>query len=477
MYFFLNSLRGYIASIRTANRVYPQFFRSFFFFSASGIMLSGLWVIQWFFSPTVFSTPNPFVHTDAYVTSVYLPLAFGLATVLYGFVLQSFSRVAWRFFLIVGLLFSGFMFFMAIATHPLHSEDAYWNLFYGKAFAIYHINPYITPPASILPADPWISSFSAWKEVLMVYGPLWTIIISSIVLMGKTLAGSLLVLKALEVFLFACAGYILWRVMEMHEFSLEKKSKLMIFLAWNPFVLHAAVVDGHNDILILMAMLASYYFFLKKDYHYSIISLVFGGFVKYVSLLAIPIPLFFLAISHIPVREKFFKFGSVAVVSLLLLFSLYAPFGGLQQENFYGASFMVTTPGSLWGSHQIVLGAIVSATLRQFVSFGVFEIRIVGLIIGVVVIVYLIWKKNIIGGYVYPYVFIFLFATPWFWPWYALWIFPLLAVMVPLSTIIFTSAFLMIALGVFSTVHLSSIFLLGVFFYAIIRPNRALIKR
>lgn len=463
--------------MRVANRVYPQFVRSLFFFSASGIMLSGLWVIQWIFSPAAFSTPNPFVNTYAFFTSVYFPLAFGLATVLYGFVLQSFSHLPWRFFLIVGLLFSGFMFFMAVITHPLYSEDVYWNLFYGKAFAIHHINPYITAPASVLSLDPWISSVSMWKEVLMVYGPLWTLIISSIVLIGKTLAGSLLVLKAWEVFLLVCAGYILWRVMGIHEFSYEKKAKVIIFFAWNPFVLHAAVVDGHNDILILIAMLISYYFFLTKHYHYSIISLVLGGFIKYVSLLAIPIPLFFLAISPLTLREKFFQFGSVAALSMLLLFSLYAPFGGLEQENFRGASFMVTTPGSLQGNHQIVLGTLTAGVLRQFVSFDVFEVRMIGLIIGVVLTAYFIWKKNIIGGYVYPYIFIFLFATPWFWPWYALWIFPLLAFIMPFSWLILTSTFLMIALGAFSTVELSSIFLLGAFFYAIIRPHNILVKK
>jgi hypothetical protein len=68
-----------MALMRIANRVYPDFFRSFFFFFALGITLSSLWFVQWFFSPAALSVPNPFVNKYAFFTSVYFPLAFGLA--------------------------------------------------------------------------------------------------------------------------------------------------------------------------------------------------------------------------------------------------------------------------------------------------------------------------------------------------------------------------------------------------------------
>ena len=60
---------------------------------------------------------------------------------------------------------------------------------------------------------------------------------------------------------------------------------------WNPFLLIEVANSGHNDILVLLAVLASIYCILYRRFKLSTAALTLGFLVKFSTALLLPIPL------------------------------------------------------------------------------------------------------------------------------------------------------------------------------------------
>lgn len=314
---------------------------------------------------------------------------------------------------------------VAFVTHPTRSQDIYWSLLLGKGFSYYGVNPYQTP-AGLFSGDAWAYPVLTWKDMPMIYGPIWMLFIAGITMFAHSLDSALVLTRMGYLFLLVVAGFMFWKILAQIGLTDRMRANLLLLLAWNPFLIQAGFVDLHNDILVMVAILASYYFLLNKKYDLSIITLLLGSLVKYSPLLLIVVPLFCW------IKEEYHKplklFVKLSVVFLILVGIVvisYAPFGGLTLSNFIGLSDQVDRIGL---ATEYLSG---TAVVLKLFALSFKELRLLGIVLAMLIMAWSVWKKQTLKAYTIPFLAIFFFATPWFQPWYLLWIFPLILISWP----------------------------------------------
>jgi hypothetical protein len=362
---------------------------------------------------------------------------------------------------VVLVVFAGLA-LIAIFTHPTRSQDIYWSLLMGKAFSHFHLNPYqIT--TSALGNDPWAYPVLAWKDLHMMYGPLWTLFIG-LVATVQGLGAALYITKVIFLAIAVSSGWLFWKIVGLLGASDAKKIQMLTLLAWNPFVVQTVLIDMHNDAFIMLALLAAYYAFLKEEYPVSALFLIIGGFVKYVPWLFLPVPIVY---SFIRPRKNvawaIFDVVVLAFAGASAAYILYMPFGGLGWQVFAGLQKQLDAIGL---ATEYLPG---TAVLLKFFPMSFSTLYKVGMGLALAVEALFIFRKKPLIAFTMPVLVVFFFACPWFQPWYALWVLPLILCYVPPVAFAFFSVFLLLTPELYSPSFMSLTFLVGLFAYACFR--------
>lgn len=316
---------------------------------------------------------------------------------------------------------------IAIFTHPTRSQDIYWSLLLGKGFSHFHLNPYTTQPI-LLAKDAWAYPVLTWKDIPMIYGPIWALVIIVATWFTNSLAAALLTMKLFFVLVVGLSGYLVWKI--------GGAKPLALFL-WNPFVIQIALVDLHNDALIMLSFLASYWFLQKKNYAASMLALILGGFVKYIPWLFLLIPLWYLFKDKQLGAKRYTHLGIAAIMGVALTGLLYAPFGGFSWHNFAGLATQVENIGL---ASQYLPG---TGLLIAFLQLNFAQLHWLGLGLALVVMIWCLYKNKTLLAYILPILVILFFATPWFQSWYSLWVLPLMILAWSPFIIVVVSIFLL----------------------------------
>ena len=271
----------------------------------------------------------------------------------------------------------------------------------------------------------------------MIYGPAWTLIAMGVAYLVSSLGAALLLLKSAMLFFIVLSGLLLWRCMGLLDIPIQRKQGIFLLMAWNPFIWQVGLVDAHNDLLLLCSLLASLYFLLKKNYTASIVALTLGGLVKYISLIFVLIPLWYMfRDAHLSTAKKIANFNIAVIVSILLVFFIYMPFGGITLQTFTGLSAQIDHIGL----PSVFLPG--TALLIKLFHFDFSQLRMLGLFSAVILMLVCLKKQKLLLAYTAPLMLIFFFATPWFQSWYGLWLLPLAALYWPVALIVLVSIFL-----------------------------------
>lgn len=390
------------------------------------------------------------IERAGYLAHFLFPSIFAAFVLWYGILLKRIGQIPPRIFLKLIIAFFFVFAAIAIVTHPTKSQDIYWNMLLAKGSVVHHLNPYLTTP-DMLRGDPWFAPYLTWTHLPMMYGPLWTYLITGAVTLGQSLAASVFLVKLAALASLLLSGYALWRIMALHRMSDGAKNIVMLLLAWNPAVLQLLLMDVHNDFLIIPSILLSYFFFKQEKYAASALMLLLGGFVKYVPFFLLPIPLFYLLFrTNMPWLKKCAQFGGVLLGAAGLAALLYAPFGGITASIAAAGDAILpgTTDASLFPTMAIAttLGLELPA------------VRTTGLVIGIFVMLWFLLRSKPLLAYTLPLLAILIFGTPWVLPWYFLWILPLLMLFLPSFAIILLSVFLMLIPSPFSPLTASYLF-------------------
>jgi glycosyltransferase involved in cell wall biosynthesis len=444
--------------LRIANRLFPGFARALLFFLGTGIGFAGILIAQqMLLNPFDFQRAGGPLSPDTeqwarYLAHILFP-ALSIALLLWYLIMLPRVRcIPPRLFL--ALTVASFFVFsaIAIATAPTESQDIYWNLLLAKGAAVQGLNPYLTTP-EMLRGDSWFAPYLNWTNLPMPHGPLWTLLITGLVSLGKTLAVSMLLVKLAALFFLLLSGWLLWNIAKLHAVPFERRNVLLFLLAWNPAVLQSLLTDAHNDFLVVPSILASYLFLKQERYAASALTLLLGGFVKYSPFFLLPIPLFYLLFRNTaPWRDRFLKIAGVALAGIFLTVLLYTPFGGAGTALGGGPANEIFTRGT----HEYSL--FPTFALATSLGLEIPAIRMVGGLGGMLFMAWFLFRRKPLLAYTHPFLVLFLFGTPWVLPWYFLWILPLLALSLSIPTFIFLSAFLASIPGLLTPLAASYLF-------------------
>jgi alpha-1,6-mannosyltransferase len=148
---------------------------------------------------------------------------------------------------------------LVLLAPPLLSTDVFSYQFYGRMGSLYGANPYLAGPHALAldPLFPYIGA--KWAYTPTVYGPLFTAL--SYVLAPLSIAASALTYKAIA----ACASLgtvaIVWNAARLRGINPVRAAALV---GLNPLIVVYGVGGGHNDLLMMLPLVAGIYLMLAR---------------------------------------------------------------------------------------------------------------------------------------------------------------------------------------------------------------------
>lgn len=143
---------------------------------------------------------------------------------------------------------------------PNTSEDIFYYMGTGRVLSHYGENPYYTTVSDLLKNninDEILSASGIWRNITVVYGPIW-VLISSI--LNKLSLGSVTFL----IYIFKIANFIILLGTLFIIYKLTNKKKFVVAVAFNPVILLEVLINVHNDIYMIFFILLGIYFIKNK---------------------------------------------------------------------------------------------------------------------------------------------------------------------------------------------------------------------
>ena len=219
------------------------------------------------------------------------------------------------------LLLSTIFIVVLLMSVPFLSVDLYAYVLRSQITNAYSVNPY-----EVSPGDLGYTSMITWPDEVIRYGPLNTLLNSGLQkISGFSLAAGVFVFRCANIIvLFACA-FLLYRIAQ-RVVPQYARSAVLLFL-WNPFVLIEGVQNAHNDLYVLLFILAALYCIVIKRYIVSIVMLTLGFLFKFSPALLLPLPFMLIGREALSVNKKIQKIGIGLGIIIVLLVVAYLPYG------------------------------------------------------------------------------------------------------------------------------------------------------
>jgi hypothetical protein len=173
---------------------------------------------------------------------------------------------------------------------PLLSTDVFSYQAYAKIWSLYGGNPYLQGPHAIALDSVYPFIGAKWVNTPSTYGPLFTAL--SYPFAHLSIAASALAYKAIATVASLGTVALLWHAARLRGLN---PTRAVALFAFNPLLLVYGVGGGHNDLLMLMLMVAGVWAFLAHRDRLAGVSAVLAGAVKLTGGLMLP---FMLAGQH-----------------------------------------------------------------------------------------------------------------------------------------------------------------------------------
>jgi hypothetical protein len=174
--------------------------------------------------------------------------------------------------------------------YPITAADLFNYALYGLV-QHHGANPLLAPPQDVI-GQPLLG-YSAWPAYVSPYGPLWQWIAYGVTaLTGERLLAGLLAFKAV---LIACH---LLNVLLVERIAAgmgwRSPGAAALFYGWNPLVVYETAGNGHNDIVMLTALLLAVWCLGRSPRTRALALPVaaLGALAKYVAVIWLPVFVF-----------------------------------------------------------------------------------------------------------------------------------------------------------------------------------------
>ena len=175
------------------------------------------------------------------------------------------------------LLFGAIMVWM----QPVTTTDLYGYVARGYLYAQLHQNPMITK-ATLLPGGLSVDRPPS------PYGPAWMVVTALVSeVAGNNLLANMLLFKFIGL---AGVAVAIWLVDYLaRKLYPQRRLRILVLFAWCPLLLFDSIGNGHNDIIMMVCVLAAFALMLNRRARAAFTFLAIGALVKYVSAVFIPL--------------------------------------------------------------------------------------------------------------------------------------------------------------------------------------------
>lgn len=203
--------------------------------------------------------------------------------------------IVWSF----ALLFAGTLFWLMPVT-----SDLFGYLGGAHLLTDLGLNPLQVAPLDV-PGDRLLESYpTPYAASPAVYGPAWALMAAPAALSKYDVAGGMFYLKALAAAAYLLCAWLLEQILRTRRAVPRGRSpgghsssprlgpsvvEGLYMFAWNPLVLLMAVGDGHNDIVMMAAVLMAFWLALQGQWTLTFASLTLSVWIKYVSIIYLPL--------------------------------------------------------------------------------------------------------------------------------------------------------------------------------------------
>ncbi|HTX47042.1 MAG TPA: glycosyltransferase 87 family protein [Solirubrobacteraceae bacterium] len=204
---------------------------------------------------------------------------------------------------------------------PLLSTDVFSYEIYARMGTLYSANPYLHGPHAIA-LDPLYSYIdSKWVYTPTTYGPLFTAL--SYLLTPLSIAAGALAYRAIAVLSSLGCVALIWRGAKLRGVN---PSRAAVLFGLNPLVVMYGVGGGHNDLLMLLLVVAGLVATLEYRERSGAGLIVLGAAVKLTGALLLP---FALARSwaHNEGRRRFDSLAGAAIATVAVAALSFGLFG------------------------------------------------------------------------------------------------------------------------------------------------------
>jgi hypothetical protein len=228
------------------------------------------------------------------------------------------------------------------------SHDIFDYLFRGRMMTEYQANPLMDVPEDFKLSTPY-SRYLAWRKYVDTYGPVWEASSAAISwgvhqvaeqlgwwdeaapVCPKSVESCRLLItyvtgyRLLAISLTGLSGWLIYSMVRHNQASLAP----LALAAWllNPMILIATALGGHNDAVMLILVLLSWWLLQHQRPYLALLGLIIAAHVKLTALIWLPACALWILWRWGWTRAL--KIGLASLFSgLILSWLLYAPFGG-----------------------------------------------------------------------------------------------------------------------------------------------------
>ncbi len=251
--------------------------------------------------------------------------------------------------IIVGWLLSSAV---LLGAYPGESLDIFDYIFRGRMLVEYGVSPLATAPSVYWtrPFYPYIT----WRGQVDTYGPLWEYasglvawVVSPVLGRGDSQIAYIAGYRLLAVLLAGLGGLIIALMVGRND-PIYAPAALLAWL-WNPLLLIATAIGAHNDIVMMLAVLAALLLFQRRRWVAGLLALALAAHVKLTALLILPVLGLWLA-RRCGWRRALRDSTIALALALPLSWLLYAPLGGwitLRRMLNERARLLINSPADL----------------------------------------------------------------------------------------------------------------------------------
>ncbi|MBV9604650.1 MAG: DUF2029 domain-containing protein, partial [Solirubrobacterales bacterium] len=206
---------------------------------------------------------------------------------------------------------------LMLMAPPLFSTDVFSYQFYGRIGQVYHANAYLASPYALYQDPLYHYIGSKWISYPTVYGPLFTAL--SYPLAPLSIPTDVFIYKAIAAVSSLGVVALVWNGARRRGVDPVKAAALV---GLNPLIVVYGVGGGHNDLLMLVPLMAGVLLLIQRRGRLGAGSIVVGAGIKLTAGLVLPFALAGARGPLLSTRRRDLLIGAGVVAAVLGVFSV-----------------------------------------------------------------------------------------------------------------------------------------------------------